>query len=127
MSRRDDELWLRPRTSDTSPRPREIVVASQLPPEERLRRAEREIESALIEMRAEYEAARTATEGMRQELVGTEFRLRALQVRSERARRPRHILPREVSGPRARVRDGEDSALSGPTMGCVSEKQGCDR
>lgn len=75
----------------------------KLPPEERMRRADRAYEEALLDMRAEYEAAQRATEAMRQEIIHAEFRFRALRLRAERSTRPRHLQPRESTGPRAKL------------------------
>lgn len=69
-------------------------------PEEKIHAGLHDVGQAIGDLRADYEEAARQQERRREAIVGAESSLRGLAALAAAARRPRHLQPRELAGPR---------------------------
>lgn len=83
-------------------------------PRERILAGLAEVSAGLVDLRAEHERVARQQAQRQAVLVGAEDQARGLALRAHAARRPRHLQPLELEGPRRRLTDGTPVSLSTP-------------
>lgn len=86
---------------------------------ERIVRGFGTLRAAIGELRQEREKAARHEEELRRTLVTVEMEARSLAIDALRARRPRHLKPFELAGPRRPIKDGPPAT---PGISPVDEK-----